>query len=71
MTASVHVYEGEYGTYAVPPEVLIKAEELNGGKRLNDRRTRGAKYLNWWGRCQDLDARNSMWLTEALLKQPQ
>ena len=49
----VNVYVGNYGDYMVPPEVLAKAESLNAGKSLADMRTKGAKYLRWWGRCQD------------------
>lgn len=52
----INVYEGEYGTYHIPDNIMQKAIEMNGGKKLTDRRTKGSKYLNWWGRCQDSDA---------------
>jgi hypothetical protein len=49
----VNAYVGEYATYPVPDDVMAKALALNAGKRLNDRRTKGAKHLEWWGRSQD------------------
>lgn len=49
----IDAYVGEYGTYVVPKDVMAKAVELNAGKRLNDRRTKGAKYLRAWGRGMD------------------
>jgi len=50
----IHVFVGQYGEYPIPSDVLAKAWELNGMKRsLFDKRTKGAKYLSWWGRSQD------------------
>jgi hypothetical protein len=50
---SVNVYVGDYGTYLIPEDVYAKALDINKGKKVNDRRTKGARYLKWWGKCQD------------------
>ena len=54
--ASILAYVGEYGEYAVPPDVEEKARSMNGVKPLNDRRTKGARYIKWWGRSKDAEA---------------
>lgn len=53
MSGLVTVYVGEWGTYVVPPEVVQKALELTPEAKLNDRRTKGARYINQWGRQHD------------------
>lgn len=69
MTATLNVYVGEHGVYRVPDEVIARAQALSPGRRLTDKRTRGAKHLNWWGQCQDLQADNAKVLDDLLKKQ--
>lgn len=40
----INVYEGEYGTYHIPDNIMQKAIEMNGGKKLTDRRTKGKQH---------------------------
>ena len=49
----MNVYVGNFGTYRVPDEVMAKAVKLNCGKSLTDKRTKGSRYLEFWGRSQD------------------
>lgn len=46
---NINIYETEYGKIIVPKSILDKAKCLNikfaPDNRLNDKRTRGAKYL--------------------------
>ena len=49
----MNVYVGNFGAYPVPADVMAKAKKLNGKRRLTDKRTKGAKYLEFWGRSQD------------------
>lgn len=51
----MNVYVGDYGTYSVPESVLKQAAAMNCGKSLNDKRTKGARMIAHWGRCQDSD----------------
>lgn len=52
--ATIHVYVGTFGTYPIPADVLLRAEDANKGKPLSDRRTRGAKIIEAWGRERDM-----------------
>lgn len=47
------VYVGSYGNYEIPDDVIIKAASLNHGKSLNDKRTKGFKYILWYGKSCD------------------
>ena len=49
----MNVYVGDYAEYVIPQDIYQKALDMNNGKRLSDMRTKGAKYLDWWGRSQD------------------
>ena len=51
--AEVYVYVGIYGTYPIPDGLFGYAVAINNGKPLNDRRTRGARLLDVWGRARD------------------
>ena len=50
---AIDVYVGNYDNYVIPADVMATARRLNAGKSLNDRRTKGARHIAWWGRCQD------------------
>ena len=52
----VRVYVGNFGDYVIPNSIYSDALALNGGKRLNDRRTRGAKLIEAWGLKMDAAA---------------
>jgi len=50
-----NVWVGNFGEYAIPDDVISKAEELNLWFRpLSDQRTKGFKYLYEWGKERDL-----------------
>ena len=53
---TLNVYVGTHGDYVIPAEVMAAARRMNAGKSLDDRRTKGARHIAWWGRCQDSDA---------------
>lgn len=50
--AASPVYFGNFGAYAIPADVYAEAVSLSGA-RLSDRRTKGARLLNRWGRNRD------------------
>lgn len=73
MKAHMNVYVGNFGDYEIPDNVMQKAEAMNNGKRLTDRRTKGAKYLKRYGMALDIDAesrRLSAEMSEALFGKP-
>lgn len=47
------VWVGALGVYRVPAHVVKRAELVNGGRRLFDKRTRGFKALAQWGAEMD------------------
>lgn len=53
MKAHMNVYVGNFGDYEIPDNVMQKAEAMNNGKRLTDRRTKGAKLIEYYGKCCD------------------
>jgi len=57
-TAGVPVYVGNFGTYPIPADVYEDAVRMSGD-RLNDRRTKGARLLEQWGRARDAQEGNA------------
>ena len=53
MTSYTRVFVGDYGDYVIPEDVCARARELTPESRLKDRRTKGAKYLELWGRSME------------------
>ena len=54
ISMKLDVYVGDFGNHVIPKDVIDRAKELNAGKRrLNDRRTKGSRHIEWWGKCQD------------------
>lgn len=55
---SIRVYVTDMATFYVPKDVESRANELNAhlaGDRLNDMRTRGAKWLKAWAESQPVN----------------
>lgn len=60
MKTAIDVYVTKYGNvYEIPPDILAKAKEVNGTKRIADRRTKGEKLLREWA-----DKRDQEWLAK-------
>jgi hypothetical protein len=47
------VYIGDFGCHKIPDEVLATAVVMNAGKPITDRRTRGAKLIEFYGKSCD------------------
>ena len=66
-TETSSVYVGSYGAWPVPADILAKAAAMNAGKSLGDRRTRGARLIDWWGRSRDGEAETILMLRKKSL----
>ena len=50
---SINVWVGNFGDYKIPDIIIARAKDLNKGKLISDRRTKGFKILKVWGESTD------------------
>lgn len=54
MKVSVNVYVTNLGMiHELPDDLVARAKEINAGKRITDRRTKGDRLLRKWAEAKD------------------
>jgi hypothetical protein len=52
----IFVYFADYGDHVIPPEVVAQAKKMNDGKSLFDKRTKGARHIESYGKRMEATA---------------
>jgi len=52
----IFVYVANYGDHVIQPEVVEQAKEMNAGKSLFDKRTKGARHIESYGKRMEATA---------------